>query len=129
MEMMVKGAMVDANFALENGLVDALVDDLYEGGMAMARKVAEEGRPLIKVRDANDKLEEAKKDPKLFQRFRRRIARKTRGFDAPESIIQCVEDTLIKSFDDGIQGERDRFQVLVNGTKSEAQVRASPSPP
>ena len=121
LEMMVKGDMVDANFALENGLIDALVDDLYEGGMAMAKKVVEEGRPLIKVRDANDKLEEAKKDPKLFHRFRRRVARKTRGFDAPESIIQCVEDTLIKSFDDGIQGERARFQVLVNGIKSEAQ--------
>ena len=121
LEMMVKGDMVDANFALENGLIDALVDDLYEGGMAMAIKVVEEGRPLIKVRDANDKLEEAKKDPKLFHRFRRRVARKTRGLDAPESIIQCVEDTLIKSFDDGIQGERDRFQVLVNGIKSEAQ--------
>lgn len=121
LEMMVKGGMVDANFALENGLIDALVDDLYEGGMAMAKKVVEEGRPLIKVRDANDKLEEAKKDPKLFHRFRKRVARKTRGFDAPESIIQCVEDTLIKSFDDGIQGERDRFQVLVNGIKSEAQ--------
>ena len=121
LEMMVKGDMVDANFALENGLIDALVDDLYEGGMAMAKKVVEEGRPLIKVRDANDKLEDAKKDPKLFHRFRRRVARKTRGFDAPESIIQCVEDTLIKSFDDGIQGERDRFQVLVNGIKSEAQ--------
>ncbi len=121
LEMMVKGNMVDANFALENGLIDALVDDLYEGGMAMAKKVVEEGRPLIKVRDANDKLQEAKKDPKLFHRFRRRVARKTRGFDAPESIIQCVEDTLTKSFDDGIQGERDRFQVLVNGKKSEAQ--------
>ena len=121
LEMMVKGDMVDANFALENGLIDALVDDLYEGGMAMAKKVVEEGRPLIKVRDANYKLEEAKKDPKLFHRFRRRVARKTRGLDAPESIIQCVEDTLIKSFDDGIQGERDRFQVLVNGIKSEAQ--------
>ena len=121
LEMMVRGDMVDANFALENGLIDALVDDLYDGGMAMAKKVVEEGRPLIKVREANDKLEEAKKDPKLFHRFRRRVARKTRGFDAPESIIQCVEDTLIKSFDDGIQGERDRFQVLVNGTKSEAQ--------
>ena len=121
LEMMVSGNMVDANFALENGLIDALVDDLYEGGMAMAKKVVEEGRPLIKVRDTNDKLEEAKKDPKFFHRFRRRVARKTRGFDAPESIIQCVEDTLIKSFDDGIQAERDRFKVLVNGIKSEAQ--------
>ena len=119
--MMVIGEMVDANFALENGLVDEIVDDLFEGGLAFAKKVADEGRPLVRVRDANGKLEEAKKDPELFDRFRKHVARKTRGFDAPESIIQCVKDTLIKSFEDGIQGERDRFQVLVNGIKSEAQ--------
>ncbi|MCZ6671956.1 MAG: 3-hydroxyacyl-CoA dehydrogenase NAD-binding domain-containing protein [Verrucomicrobia bacterium] len=121
LEMMVNGNPVGANFALENGLIDEIVDDLFEGGMAFAKKIVEEGRPLVRVRDANEKLEEAKKDPELFNRFRKKVARKTRGFDAPESIIQCVEDTLIKSFDDGIQGERDRFGVLIKGIKSEAQ--------
>jgi len=121
LEMMVSGKMVNAKFALENGLIDEIVDDLFEGGMAFAKKVAAEGGPLVKVRDSNDKLEAAKQDPELFNRFRKSVARKSRGFDAPETIIQCVEDTLTKSFDDGIQAERERFKGLMTGIKSEAQ--------
>jgi 3-hydroxyacyl-CoA dehydrogenase len=121
LEIMVSGSQVNAKFALGNGLIDEIVDDLFEGGMAFAKKVVEEGRPLVKVRDSNEKLEAAKQDPEIFNHFRKKVARKTRGFEAPESIIQCVEDTLKLSFDEGIQGERDRFSVLVNGIKSEAQ--------
>jgi len=119
--MMVGGKPINAKFALENGLIDEIVDDIFEGGMAFAKKIVEEGGPLVKIRDANDKLEAAKQDPELFDRYRKKIARKARGFDAPEAIIQCVEDTLTKSFDEGIQGERERFQALVSGVKSEAQ--------
>ena len=121
LEMMVSGKMVNAKFALENGLIDEIVDDLFEGGMAFAKKVASEGAPLVKVRDNDEKLEAAKQDPELFDQFRKKIARKARGFDAPEAIIQCVEDTLTKSFDEGIQAERERFKALITGIKSEAQ--------
>jgi len=121
LEMMVSGKMVNAKFALANGLIDEIVDDLLEGGMAFAKKVAAEGRPLVKVREANEKLEDAKNDPALFDRFRKAVSRKTRGFDAPEAIIQCVEDTFTKSFDEGIQAERERFNILISGIKSEAQ--------
>ncbi len=121
LDMMVSGKPVNAKFALENGLIDEIVGDIFEGGMAFAKKIVEKGGPLVKVRDANDKLEAAKQDPELFDRYRKKIARKARGFDAPEAIIQCVEDTLTKSFDEGIQGERERFKTLVSGIKSEAQ--------
>lgn len=121
MEMMVSGKPVNAKFALANGLIDEIVDDLFEGGMAFAKKVVAEGGPLVKVRDNNEKLEEAKQDAELFDRFRKKIARKTRGFDSPEAIIQCVEDTLTKSFDEGILAERERFMKLITGAKSEAQ--------
>ena len=121
MEMMVSGKPVNAKFALANGLIDEIVEDLFEGGMAFAKKVVAEGGPLVKVRDNNEKLEEAKQDAELFDRFRKKIARKTRGFDSPEAIIQCVEDTLTKSFDEGILAERERFMKLITGAKSEAQ--------
>jgi 3-hydroxyacyl-CoA dehydrogenase len=42
LEMMVSGKMVNAKFALANGLIDEIVDDLLEGGMAFAKKVAAE---------------------------------------------------------------------------------------
>jgi 3-hydroxyacyl-CoA dehydrogenase len=121
LEMMVSGDRVDTKFALACGLIDEIVDDLMEGGLAFAKKVADEGRPLVKVRDAKEKIEEAKKDPELFANFRKGIARKTRGFEAPEAIVQCVEDVVAKPFDEGIQGERERFGKLISGQQSAAQ--------
>ena len=121
LDMMVGGKPVNAKFALENGLIDEIVDDLFEGGMAFAKKVAGKGEVLPKVRDYDEHLVVAKADTELFDRYRKKIARKTRGFDAPEAIIQCVEDTLRLSFDEGIKAERNRFMKLVKSQKSEAQ--------
>lgn len=121
LEMMTSGDPVGADFALECGLIDEVVDDLKEGGLAFVRKVVEEGRPLVKVRDSNEKIEGAKDDPDLFKNFRKSIARKTRGFDAPEAIVQCVEDAVSKPFDEGMKGERERFTKLVSGDQSAAQ--------
>ena len=121
LEMMVSGRMVDADFALQHGLIDAIVDEVFEGGFAFARKVVDEGWPLARVRDLDDKIEEAKQDPELFDRFRRSIARKTRGFEAPEAIVQCVEDAVAKPFDEAIRSERERFEKLLGGEQSAAQ--------
>jgi 3-hydroxyacyl-CoA dehydrogenase len=121
LEMMTSGDPVGADFALESGLIDEIVDDLLEGGVAFANKVVAEGRELVKVRDSNDKLEEARADKALFSDFRKSIARKTRGFEAPEAIIQCVEDAVHQSFEEGMKGERERFSKLVTGAQSAAQ--------
>jgi 3-hydroxyacyl-CoA dehydrogenase len=121
LEMMTSGDPVGADFALACGLIDEIVNDLMEDGLAFAKKVVAEGRPPLKVRDLNEKIEAAKKDPELFARFRKRIARKTRGFEASEAIVQCVEDAVSKTFDEGIQGEQERFAGLVTGPQSAAQ--------
>jgi 3-hydroxyacyl-CoA dehydrogenase len=121
LEMMTSGNPVGAEFALECGLIDEIVNDLLEDGLAFAKRVVEENRPLVKVRDSNEKLEEAKKEPELFANFRKGIARKTRGFEAPEAIVQCVEDAVSKTFEEGIQGEQKRFMGLVTGAQSAAQ--------
>jgi 3-hydroxyacyl-CoA dehydrogenase len=121
LEMMISGDQVGADFALGCGLIDEIVDDLLEGGLAFANKVVAEGRELIKVRDLDDKLDEARKDPDLFSGFRKSIARKTRGFEAPEAIVQCVEDALAKPFDEGAKAEGRRFLELVTGAQSAAQ--------
>ena len=121
LQMMTSGEPVNADIALDCGLIDEIVDDLLEGGLALAKKVVAEGRPLVKLRDFNDKIDEAKKDPELFDRFRSSIARKIRGFEAPEAIIRCVEDAMAKPFDECIQAERERFKKLMAGEKSAAQ--------
>jgi len=121
LEMMTSGEPVGADFALECGLIDEIVNDLMPDGLAFAKQVVAEGRALVKVRDSDEKLKAAQKDPELFANFRKRIARKTRGFKAPEAIVQCVEDAVSKTFDEGIQGEQKRFMELVTGPQSAAQ--------
>ena len=122
LEMNVSGNPISAQEAHSYGLVDEIVEgDLKEGAIAFARKVVAEGRPLVKIRDKNEKLEEAKNDPDLFNNFRKSIARKSRGFKAPEAIIQCVEGAVNLPFDEAMKNEQRIFQECHDSPESEAQ--------
>jgi 3-hydroxyacyl-CoA dehydrogenase len=122
LEMNVSGNPISAQEAHSYGLVDEIVEgDLKEGAIAFARKVVAEGRPLVKIRDKNEKLEEAKNDPDLFNNFRKSIARKSRGFKAPEAIIHCVEGAVNLPFDEAMKNEQRIFEECHDSPESEAQ--------
>jgi len=123
LEMVTSGSHVGAKQCLEMGLVDELAEEgkLREGAIAFAKKVVAEKRPLKKVRDLNDKVEAARGHPELFENFRKSIARKTRGFLAPEYNVQCIEAAVNLPFDEGIKVEQKLFRELVTGTQSAAQ--------
>lgn len=120
--MIAGGAPIGAKKAYEVGLVDEIVEgDLTAGAIEFAKKVVAEGRPLVKISDQNDKLEEAKKNPSLFDDFRKSIARKARNFEAPENCIKAVEGAVNLPFEDGLKRERELFMELMQGEQSGAQ--------
>ncbi|WP_027014645.1 3-hydroxyacyl-CoA dehydrogenase NAD-binding domain-containing protein [Comamonas composti] len=123
LEMMTAGTHIQARHALQLGLLDQLApeDDLNAAAIAFARKVLDESLPLRKVRDMGEKLETARAQPDIFSHFRQANARKFRGFQAPEKIIQCVEDAVNLPFEEGLQRERQRFSELLQGEQSQAQ--------
>ncbi|HUP21341.1 MAG TPA: 3-hydroxyacyl-CoA dehydrogenase NAD-binding domain-containing protein [Thermoanaerobaculia bacterium] len=123
LEMVTGGEPIGARQALEHGLVDEVVetDDLIGAAVELARRVVAEGRPLTRIRDRDDKLREARARPELFDEFRRRIARKSRGFLAPEYNIRCIEAAVNLPFDDGLRRERELFAELMQGEQSRAQ--------
>ncbi|WP_293335519.1 3-hydroxyacyl-CoA dehydrogenase NAD-binding domain-containing protein [Parvibaculum sp.] len=123
LEMVTSGSHVGAKQCLEMGLVDELAEEgkLREGAIAFANKIVAEKRPLNKVRDLNDKVEAARGKPEIFENFRKSIARKTRGFLAPEYNIQCIEAAVNLPFDEGIKVEQKLFRELITGTQSAAQ--------
>lgn len=123
LEFMTSGTHVPANACLEIGLLDEMAAEgnLRSDAIAFAQKLVAEGRPLNKVRDLNDKVEAARGKPEIFANFRKSIARKTRGFKAPEAIIQCVEAAVDKSFDEGVKVEQALFRDLLTGDQSAAQ--------
>ena len=124
LEMVTSGQHVPAKQALAMGLVDELVEEgkLLEGALAFARKAIAEGKPLVKVRDNNTKLEAAKGHPEIFADFRKANARKFRGFLAPENNIKAVEAAVNSAtFDEGLKAERKLFGELMSGPQSAAQ--------
>jgi 3-hydroxyacyl-CoA dehydrogenase len=122
LSMMVSGDPIGADEALKTGLIDEIVEgDLAAGGVAFAEKVLNERRPLRKIRDLDDKLAAVRGKPEVFASFRKSIARQTRGFRAPESIMKAVEAAVSLPFEQGIKRERELFVELLNSPESKAQ--------
>jgi 3-hydroxyacyl-CoA dehydrogenase len=123
LEMMTSGSHVPAKECLAMGLVDEIVPEgqLKAGAIAFAKKVLAEKKPLVKVRDNNKKLEEAKGHPEIFASFRKANARKFRGFKAPEANIQCIEAAVNLPFEEGLKVERKLFGEVMSSPESAAQ--------
>ena len=123
LKMVTSGTHLSADKCLKSGLIDKLAneDQLLEDSISFAKEIVSENKPLKKVRDIDEKVIAARGNDQLFSNFRNSIARKTRGFLAPEYNIQCIEAAVNKSFDEGIKVERDLFLKLVTGNQSAAQ--------
>lgn len=116
-QMIVGGEPVSADSALAMGLVDEVAEgDLLSAALGFALRVVERGdHPVASRRQA-----EPPADPEYFAAQREKIARSNRGFPAPLECLACVEASLSLPFEEGMKFERERFDVLVNGTESKA---------
>ncbi len=122
LEMMVSGEPIGARDAYAAGLIDEIIEgDLLEGAIGYARGLIAEGRGPVRIRDRTEKIALARGTPELFANFRKSAAKKTRGFEAPECIVQCVEAAVGGSFEEGLAVERKLFVKLVTGQQSAAQ--------
>ncbi len=122
LQMITSGNPINAQKALEVGLVSEVIDgDLKAGAIAFAKKVVAEGKPLVKISDQTEMLQEAKDNPEIFDEFRKSIARKTRGFQAPENCIKAVQAAVELPFPQGLKRERELFMELMTGEQSISQ--------
>ena len=122
LEMIVGGNPIGARDALAHGLADEIVEgDLTEGAIAFARRAVAEGRPLIRIRDRDEKVAPSRGNPALFDGFRKKHARRMRGFEAPEACIKTVEAAVELPFDEGMACEQKLFAGLMGGVQARAQ--------
>ncbi|MFN9772111.1 MAG: 3-hydroxyacyl-CoA dehydrogenase NAD-binding domain-containing protein [Burkholderiales bacterium] len=118
LEMIVGGEPVDAARARAIGLVDEVVDgDVRAAAVAFARRKAAAGgsHPVASTRTASIDEPEV-----FFKAARERVARESRGLEAPLECVACVEAATRLPFEEGIAFERARFRVLVEGNQSKA---------
>ena len=120
--MVTSGVPIGAAEAHQLGLVDQLVEgNLRAEALAFAKHKAAQGGSHPRVRDNDDKLQSAKDNPEIFAATRKMLARKTRGFLAPEYNIRCIEAAVNQPFDEGLKTEGKLFAELMSGPQSQAQ--------
>ena len=121
--MMTSGEHVPASQCHEMGLVDEMAEEgaLESDAIKFANQIVSEGKPLVKVRDADEKIKSDRGNDALFADFRKSILRKTRGFLAPEYNIQCIEAAVNLPFEEGMKVEQELFIKLMSGSQSAAQ--------
>jgi 3-hydroxyacyl-CoA dehydrogenase len=120
-KMIVGGDPISAQEALKQGLIEEIVEDRVAGGVAFARKAAQENRPLRKLKDDDSKLEAARKDRSIFTNAVQAMTKKARGLEAPFAAADAVGAAIDLPFEQGLQKEREGFLKLVSGDQSKAQ--------
>ena len=122
LEMCAIGDPIGSQEALAAGLIDAIIEgDLVDGAVAFAEQLVADGAPLNKIRDRDEKIDEARANRAVFDDFRKQIARKTRNFHAPAKNVDLIEAALDVPFDEALERERDVFERLMAGRQSQAQ--------
>ncbi len=123
LDLMISGRAIGASEALELGVIDAMAGEgkLREDAIAFARAILDEGRPLQRVRDRQDKVEPYRTRPEVFADFRARNARAFRGFKAPETLVKAVEAAVALPVEEGLVREKELFDELNVSRESAAQ--------
>ncbi|MDX1555773.1 MAG: enoyl-CoA hydratase-related protein, partial [Xanthomonadales bacterium] len=120
LEAMLTGRMIPATKAAELGAVDRLVeDDLETAAIAFARELLNSGAEQKRARDIV--IDPASVPEGLFHATRASIAHKSRGFFAPEQIIQCVEASVNLDYESARQVEREKFEACIASPESAGQ--------
>jgi 3-hydroxyacyl-CoA dehydrogenase len=121
LDIIVTGRHVRADEALRLGIVTEVVrsDELRAAALGLAKRAAG-ARPLARVRDMTDRIGETSFDRARWDAARAKAAGRAKHVKAPHCAIACVEATLDKPFDEGIQLEQRLFAELEASDEAKA---------
>ncbi len=119
LDMMVSGKPIGAKEALAKGAVDRIIEgDLREGAIAYARELVAIGAGPRRL--SAETIDAGAYGPAFFADYRKSIARDTRGYYAPERIVQCVEAAVNLPYAEALAVERRLFDDCKQSTHSRA---------
>ncbi|MXZ28870.1 MAG: 3-hydroxyacyl-CoA dehydrogenase [Gammaproteobacteria bacterium] len=123
LRMCLDGKPVNARGALEMGLADRLLEgDPTEAACAYAEELLAAGAAVRKISSGPGKLPWPGVAAEAFAAARQLIARRMRGRDSPELIVQCIEQAVAcrDDFHAGLAEERRRFVSCLKNPQSKA---------
>jgi 3-hydroxyacyl-CoA dehydrogenase len=119
LEMIVTGNPVPATEAKEYGIIDEIVaGDLLEGAIGYAERLLDGGAARRKTRELA--IDPSSVPEGYFDEFRSRVAKKTRGYQAPEACIRAVEAALYLPFREGMEREAELFTECMRNPQAAA---------
>ncbi|MFY9573574.1 MAG: 3-hydroxyacyl-CoA dehydrogenase NAD-binding domain-containing protein [Blastocatellia bacterium] len=122
-EMCAFGEPINAQAALQSGIVDRIIDgDLLAGAVAFAREIAEKGEQPPKTRERNQKLGDEQTNAPIFTAARDQARKTKRGQTAPLAAIDAVEASTRFPFDEGCLKETELFRQCLFGDQSKALI-------
>ena len=120
LDIMITGRPISAESALESGAIDAIVEgDLKEGALEYASQLVKD--EALPRRISEMSVDKTEIDEHFFAGYRNSMARSTRGFFAPEKIVQCVEAAVDLPYEEAVEKERELFMECMYSSHSVAQ--------
>ena len=120
-EMCTSGNPINADEALEFGIVDRIVEgDLLAGAVPFARQIA--GKPVVKTRERKEKLGTPEVNTPIFAAAREAVRKRQRGRMAPIAAVDAVEAATKMSFEEGCEVEQELFSKCLNSDQSKALI-------
>ncbi|MFP6681103.1 MAG: 3-hydroxyacyl-CoA dehydrogenase NAD-binding domain-containing protein, partial [Gammaproteobacteria bacterium] len=120
LDVMISGAPMPAKVAHEHGAIDEIIDaDLRAGAIAYAQRLAGQNAPPRRISEIV--IDSGSVPDGFFADYRKGMARKTRGFFAPEQIVKCVEAAVAKTYAESVKTENELFMECMASTHSKAQ--------
>jgi len=121
LQMITDGNDIPAAKAKAIGLVDEIVEgDLLAGAIAFTEKLLDEGRPIRRVGEMTAKVD----NPAIFDETKAALAKKQRGFLAPQACVDAVKLSTEYPIAEGSKREYALCRELMQGNQSKAQRHA-----
>lgn len=122
LQMITSGAPINANKALTAGIINRLhksTPDFLNAAIGYAQELVATKAPLRNCAQLSVDISHLPKN--FFSEFRTSIARRSRGFFAPERCIQCVEAACELPLTEGLELESKLFKQCMNTPHARAQ--------
>jgi len=120
LDAMVSGAPIPAKVAYEAGAIDELIEgDLREGATEYVKRLLAQGAKPVKVREIE--IDTSDIGEHFFAEYRNGMARRTRGYFAPEQIVKCVEAAVSMPYREAVKKENELFMECMMSSHSVAQ--------
>ena len=123
-DIMTTGKPVKAEKALAIGAIDEVVDELKSGAIAFAKKVIENSTPLKRLSKTEEKVENNSDNLEVIAQQRAAWERNSPNLNAPQKIIDCVEQAVILDYDGGMNFEQETFKALMDSEQSKSLIHA-----